>query len=330
MKTFEKVIIIVCAVAVVLVGGLWTKKQLSSDGGKQTRQAEEPAADTAPAQQQAEPSSEAKQQETQAATAAPAPSETEKQEEAPKTEKQNETPENEKHEDVPAETPTEAPAASAVPQGTDAVLKAFNDATAKASSSASFTKTKKSELTSYTIEGESLDALKKVGGSIYDSLSEKTVMGTLNVGEETENAAKGAGGAMLIPSTLTAADVRNASAADNGTSYTVTIEVVDSVNPGTQPIPMEKFSKDFLVLEDIQKYGAEKDLTVIAAEATISNTVIKATIDTASGNLTDYSVSYSYEGALTDCNYKFLGKTYKGLHGSGALSVSVVYSSFAY
>ena len=325
MKVYEKVIIIICAVAVALVFGLWGKKQLS---GEKTVLATE-----AVSEEKAEtPSSEAAVSNVAPAeTVAPAPTEVSKQETPSQsdTPAQNDTPEA-PAEETQAETPSEEAPASAVPSGTDAILAAFNKATSDAVSSAAFTKTKKSTLTSYTIEGDSLAALKKVGGSIYESLSEKTVKGTLNVGEETETATKGGGSNLMNVSTLAASDVQSASVSDNGSSYTVNILVNDSENPGTQSIPMEKFSKDFLTLELVQQYGSENALTVISAEATITKTNIKAEIDTATGQFKSYAVTYDYAGALTDCTYKFLGKNYTGLHGSGALAVEINYSDFAY
>ena len=312
----QKVIIIVFSVILVLVLALWGVKQIKGDTTEpQTEiqseeQSQQPASEVqdTPVTQTQTPTETASVQETQA------PAENDTPAEAPS-----------ENTEQPAEEP--ASQSSGIPEGVDAVLTAFNQATSKAASGASFTKIKKSELTGYTIEGDSLETLKKVGGAIYESLSEKTVKGTLNVGEETINGTKGSGD--LIASTLTATDVKSATATASGDGLAFTIEINDSVNPGTQAIPLEKFSKDFLVLEEIQKYGADMDLTVISAEATVTNTIVKAETD-ANGNLTSLSLDYVYSGALTDCNYKFLGKTYTGLHGSGDLKVSVSYSGFAY
>lgn len=219
--------------------------------------------------------------------------------------------------------------APSVPGTTAEVLNAFNAATLKAQS-AGFVKTKTSTLNNYDIQGESLDTLKKLASSAFDSIAKECISGTLNCGTESFTATPGTGAQYLTASSLSEFDVKSAAAVPNGGSYTVTINVNDSVNPGTGSTAIEKLTKDFLTIADLQVYGPDNNLTVGKVDANIINAVVTAVIDTATGNLTSMKLDYVYSGSLSECSYKLAIKSFGGLSGTGDMNVSVSYDNFTY
>ena len=230
---------------------------------------------------------------------------------------------------VSTDTLTDTQVQSTVPRTQAEVLTAFNQATLKAQS-AGFNKTITSTLGNYDIQGESLDTLKKLASSAFDKIAKECISGTLNCGTQNTPVAKGSGAQNITASALSEFDIKSASAAENDSSYTVTINLNDSVNPGTGTTAIEKLTQDFITIDDLKIYGPENDLDVGKVNANIINAVVTAEIDTASGNLLNMKIDYVYSGELSECVYHLAIKSFTGLSGTGEMTVSVTYDNFVY
>lgn len=236
----------------------------------------------------------------------------------------------------PAETqaPTAAPTNStpaAAPSTPEEILNYYNTATQKVNvQNPGFTKNNSSELGAYNIEGDSLNSLKKLAGSVFDSVAREVISGTLACGNTSETIAKGSpAGAELKASTLTLGDITEAKCVDNGGAYTITLTLKPSKNPSRGgDFPIAKVSDDFLVLADLQANGQAQKLSVSGVDCSLENAVVTAVIDSATGNMTSFKLSYDYIGTLTGCAYKFTVKTFDGLSGSGSIKCAYECTNF--
>lgn len=222
-----------------------------------------------------------------------------------------------------ADMPTNIPAgnmptnnqSAAVPSTPAEVLAAFNTASAKAAT-ANGSKTVIKTLQDYSIEGDSVKTLKERAGDTFDSIAKSCIEGTLACGSTN---ASGTG--MLVGAAISEADVLSATATGDALNYNVTITLKDSINPGSGTTPIEKVTKDFLTLADLQANGPANNLTVGGVDATITATTINANV--VSNEIKSVKITYTYKGTLTDCVYKLAILKFDGISGSGSLTVEI-------
>ena len=202
------------------------------------------------------------------------------------------------------------------------VIKAFNDATAKAAGG-SYHWARKGEFTK-DVAIDPAVMTKMVNGIItaIDSNSSlnSVVGGFIGIADKEADVVGGQAPEgmdakyLLKASTITAADVKSATV--SGNQYTIKIK--DTANPSANSA-MGRVTGDFITIAEVNKSIADFTTAISVKEssqANYKNMVIVATIE--NGNLTNLTYSYEFEATL-DLSI--------GAKGTGAAKITATYSN---
>ena len=202
------------------------------------------------------------------------------------------------------------------------VIKAFNDATAKAAGG-SYHWARKGEFTK-DVAIDPAVMTKMVNGIItaIDSNSSlnSVVGGFIGIADKEADVVGGKAPEgmdakyLLKASTITAADVKSATV--SGNQYTIKIK--DTANPSANSA-MGRVTGDFITIAEVNKSIADFTTAISVKEssqANYKNMVIVATIE--NGNLTNLTYSYEFEATL-DLSI--------GAKGTGAAKITATYSN---
>jgi len=217
---------------------------------------------------------------------------------------------------VAGETTTAA--GTAIPQGPAAIVALYNEATAKAvSAKPGYKKTVTTKLNDL-----------KMGALAKIDLVRETVGDFLGEGTETATVAKGKASKEIVKSTLTAADVANATCklSADGKYYEVTITVKNEKNPLKGKSALNRFTNDYKDINEMRAGLEEAGAAVETIDITVKTATIKAKIavDTKAFSSVDYTISS--DAYLTNVKYTIA----KVKVVTGNIYTTVKYSGFAY
>ncbi len=217
---------------------------------------------------------------------------------------------------VAGETTTAA--GTAIPQGSAAIVALYNEATAKAvSAKPGYKKTVTTKLNDL-----------KMGALAKIDLVRETVGDFLGEGTETATVAKGKASKEIVKSTLTAADVANATCklSADGKYYEVTITVKNEKNPLKGKSALNRFTNDYKDINEMRAGLEEAGAAVETIDITVKTATIKAKIavDTKAFSSVDYTISS--DAYLTNVKYTIA----KVKVVTGNIYTTVKYSGFAY
>ena len=202
------------------------------------------------------------------------------------------------------------------------VIKAFNDATAKAAGG-SYHWTRKGEFTKdVAIDPAFLtSAVNSIITAVDSNANLNSVVGGfIGIADKEADVAGGKAPEgmdakyLLKASTITAADVKSATV--SGNQYTIKIK--DTANPSANSA-MGRVTGDFITIAEVNKSIADFTTAISVKEssqANYKNMVIVATIE--NGNLTNLTYSYEFEATL-DLSI--------GAKGTGAAKITATYSN---
>lgn len=202
------------------------------------------------------------------------------------------------------------------------VIKAFNDATAKAAKG-SYHWTRKGEFTKDVAIDPSFltGAVNTIITAVDANANLNSVVGGfIGIADKEADVANGKAPEgmdakyLLKASTITAADVKSATA--EGNKYTIKIK--DTANPSADSA-MGRATGDFITIAEVNKSIADFTTAISVKEssqANYKNMVIVATIE--NGNLTNLTYSYEFEATL-DLSI--------GAKGTGAAKITATYSN---
>ncbi len=217
---------------------------------------------------------------------------------------------------VAGETTTAA--GTAIPQGPAAIVALYNEATAKAvSAKPGYKKTVTTKLNDL-----------KMGALAKIDLVRETVGDFLGEGTETATVAKGKASKEIVKSTLTAADVANATCklSADGKYYEVTITVKNEKNPLKGKSALNRFTNDYKDINEMRAGLEDAGAAVETIDITVKTATIKAKIavDTKAFSSVDYTISS--DAYLTNVKYTIA----KVKVVTGNIYTTVKYSGFAY
>ncbi len=217
---------------------------------------------------------------------------------------------------VAGETTTAA--GTVIPQGPAAIVALYNEATAKAvSAKPGYKKTVTTKLNDL-----------KMGALAKIDLVRETVGDFLGEGTETATVAKGKASKEIVKSTLTAADVANATCklSADGKYYEVTITVKNEKNPLKGKSALNRFTNDYKDINEMRAGLEDAGAAVETIDITVKTATIKAKIavDTKAFSSVDYTISS--DAYLTNVKYTIA----KVKVVTGNIYTTVKYSGFAY
>ena len=213
---------------------------------------------------------------------------------------------------------TAADAQVVVPEGNAAIVALYNEATAKAASA----KPGYKKTVTTNLNNLQMGALAKI------DLVRETVGDFLGEGTETVTVAKGKASNALVKSTLTAADVTNATCklSADGKYYEVTITVKNEKNPLKGKSALNRFTNDYKDINEMRDGLVDAGAAVETIDITVKTATIKAKIavDTKAFSSVDYTISS--DAYLTNVKYSIA----KVKVVTGNIYTTVKYSGFAY
>ncbi len=206
----------------------------------------------------------------------------------------------------------------AVPADKAAIVALYNEASAKAvSAKPGYKKTVTTKLNDL-----------KMGALAKIDLVRETVGDFLGEGTETATVAKGKASKEIVKSTLTAADVANATCklSADGKYYEVTITVKNEKNPLKGKSALNRFTNDYKDINEMRTGLEEAGAAVETIDITVKTATIKAKIavDTKAFSSVDYTISS--DAYLTNVKYTIA----KVKVVTGNIYTTVKYSGFAY
>ncbi len=206
----------------------------------------------------------------------------------------------------------------AVPADKAAIVALYNEASAKAvSAKPGYKKTVTTKLNDL-----------KMGALAKIDLVRETVGDFLGEGTETATVAKGKASKEIVKSTLTAADVANATCklSADGKYYEVTITVKNEKNPLKGKSALNRFTNDYKDINEMRAGLEEAGAAVETIDITVKTATIKAKIavDTKAFSSVDYTISS--DAYLTNVKYTIA----KVKVVTGNIYTTVKYSGFAY
>ncbi len=218
---------------------------------------------------------------------------------------------------VAGETTTAGEAAVAPTAKAD-IVALYNEASAKAvSAKPGYKKTVTTKLNDL-----------KMGALAKIDLVRETVGDFLGEGTETATVAKGKASKEIVKSTLTAADVANATCklSADGKYYEVTITVKNEKNPLKGKSALNRFTNDYKDINEMRAGLEEAGAAVETIDITVKTATIKAKIavDTKAFSSVDYTISS--DAYLTNVKYTIA----KVKVVTGNIYTTVKYSGFAY
>ena len=210
------------------------------------------------------------------------------------------------------------------------IVKYYNDAMNKLSSSkAGYTKKRTTSLSQL----EGADVIMKI------PVAADAVNDFLGVGDTTYTNKKGEA-KYLTSAGLTEADVKNATCTPNGSTYTITLTLNDGKSSASEsgksdnsPLKRSGLSvgtedkkeydyKSAVNIFTTLKVTEETDITSV--DETTSKTTITVTVDSATGKITSYKASWHWDATLKGVKYLFTPK----INGIGHADTTVSISGF--
>lgn len=232
--------------------------------------------------------------------------------------------------DGEATTPAGVEQKSSVPSTKAEIVKYYNDAMNKLSSSkAGYTKKRTTSLSQL----EGADVIMKI------KVAADAVNDFLGVGDTTYANKKGEA-KYLTNAALTEADVKNATCTPNGSAYTITLTLNDGKSSASEsgksdnsPLKHSGLSvgaddkkeydyKSAVNIFTTLKVTEETDITSV--DETTSKTTITVTVDSATGKITSYKASWHWDATLKGVKYLFTPK----INGIGHADTTVSISGF--
>ena len=214
-------------------------------------------------------------------------------------------------------TEAETTAATTVPTSVADIVALYNEATAKAKSAkAGYSKTVTTEL--QNLEMGAIGKIDMVRSTVGDFLGE---------GTETATVKKGTASDELVKSTLTAADVTEATCklSADGKYYEVTITVKNETNPVKGKSALNRYTNDFKDDKEMLAGLQDVDANAETITLTVKTATIKAKIAVADNSFSSIDYVIKTDALLTGVKY-----VVKVSKVTGTIYTVVNYTKFAY